>query len=149
MQMTSPSSILTLSTTRDLWWRVIQSAWLSPFCQYTANHLDSHRGQLVINYPEIPEAGKGWRGWGWRMLCDSSPCSTGETDWLGTSHCEMAGHSCGWLHRNLLWKYFGHLSSLLGRGGGSVWTFKPSVSGSVPIYCCVRGWRQHVSLEDE
>lgn len=27
--------------------------------KYTANHLDSHRGQLVINYPEIPEAGKG------------------------------------------------------------------------------------------
>lgn len=60
-----------------------------------------------------------------------------QKDWLGSSQCEMAGRSCGWLHCNLLWKYFGHLSFLLGRGGRTVWTFKPSVSGSVPIYCCV------------
>lgn len=61
-----------LSMTRDLWWRVIQRAQLSPFSKYTANHLDSHRGQLVISYPEIPEAGKGWQGWGRRTRCDSS-----------------------------------------------------------------------------
>lgn len=44
---------------------------LSSPLQYTANYLDSHRGrgQLVINYPEIPEAGKGWRGWGRHAPC--------------------------------------------------------------------------------
>lgn len=56
--MTSPSSVLALSTTRDPWWRVIQSARLSPFSERTADHPGSHRGQLGINSPEIPEAGK-------------------------------------------------------------------------------------------
>lgn len=120
MKMTSPSSGLTLST-RDPWWRVIQSARLSPFSKRTADHSGSHRGQLGINSPEIPEAGKAdgaeveERA---ATLLLRSPEK--ERGWLGTSHCEMEGHSCGWLHRHLLWKYFGHLSSLLGRGGGSV-----------------------------
>lgn len=54
-----------------LWWRVIQRTRLSPFSKYTANH-HRGRGQLVINYPEISGAGKGWRGWGRRTRCDFS-----------------------------------------------------------------------------
>lgn len=43
--------------------------------RYAANYLDGRRGrgQLVINYPEIPEAGKGWWGWGRSVArCNSS-----------------------------------------------------------------------------
>ena len=79
--MTCPPANSAPSTARDPcirdggWYKVHGSHPLPSPLRYTANYPDGHRGggQLIVNYPEIPEAGKGWRGWGWSAAhCDSS-----------------------------------------------------------------------------
>lgn len=82
MQMTCPPANSAPRTPRDPficdggWSKVHGSHPLASPLWYTANYLDGHRGrgQLVINYPEIPETGKAWWGWGRSAArCDSSP----------------------------------------------------------------------------
>lgn len=80
IQMTRPPENSAPSTPRDPcnrdggWYKVHGSHPLVCPLRYAANYLDGHRGrvQLVINYPEIPEAGKGWWGWGCRATCCES-----------------------------------------------------------------------------